>query len=152
MIHVIITDELYDREFVEAYTLGFDQLKDHVKGYGPQWAEGLTGIPAQTIRTLARAYATTRPAAIYEGNGLDMYTSGVDAVRTIAMLISLTGNLDAKRGSSGLISDGGILQTERPASIFSPMMNALIPCRVERPTGASHATSRKSDVFPDQRQ
>ena len=99
MIHEIIAKDLYDKAFVEAYTLGFDRMKEHVKGYGPEWAQGPTGIPAQTIKDLARAYATTRPAAIYEGNGLDMYTSGVDAVRAIAMLIGLTGNMDAKGGN-----------------------------------------------------
>jgi anaerobic selenocysteine-containing dehydrogenase len=99
MISVIIAEDLHDKEFVETYTLGFDQLKEHVKGYSPEWAEALTGIPAQTIRDVARDYATTKPAAIYEGNGLDMYTSGVDAVRAIAMLICLTGNLDAPGGN-----------------------------------------------------
>lgn len=99
MIHVIIRDKLYDRAFVETYTSGFEELARHVRDFSPGWAEGLTGIPEKEIEDLARTYATTRPATIYEGNGLDMYTSGVDAVRTIAILIGLTGNLDRPGGN-----------------------------------------------------
>ena len=99
MIHVIIKESLYDQAFVEAYTSGFAALADHVRSCDPAWAEGLTGIPAKTIRDLARTYATTKPATIYEGNGLDMIANGVDAVRTIAILIALTGNLDAPGGN-----------------------------------------------------
>ncbi len=99
MIHVIIKEALYDRDFVEKYTTGFDQLKTHVKDCSPEWALGLTGIPAENIAKLARRYATTSPAVIYEGNGLDMYANGVDASRTVAMLIGLTGNLDVQGGN-----------------------------------------------------
>jgi len=99
MIHVIIQESLYDRAFVEAHTRGFDALADHVRACDPAWAEALTGIPAKTIADLARAYATTKPATIYEGNGLDMVANGVDAVRTVAILIGLTGNLDVPGGN-----------------------------------------------------
>ena len=60
---------------------------------------GITGINAEKIQDLARTYATTSSAIIYEGNGLDMYANGVDAVRTIATLIGLTGNLDTPGGN-----------------------------------------------------
>jgi anaerobic selenocysteine-containing dehydrogenase len=99
MIHVIITEELYDKAFVEAYTSGFEELREHVRACSPKWAEGHTGIPEKDIQDLARRYATIKPAAIYEGNGLDMYTNGVDAVRAIAILIALTGNLDVHGGN-----------------------------------------------------
>ena len=99
MIHVIIQESLYDKAFVEAYTSGFDALADHVRACDPAWAEALSGIPAKTIVDLARTYATTKPATIYEGNGLDMVVNGVDAVRTVAILIGLTGNLDVPGGN-----------------------------------------------------
>lgn len=99
MIHVIIQESLYDRAFVEAHTSGFEALADHVQACDPAWAEALTGIPAKTIADLARTYATTKPATIYEGNGLDMVANGVDAVRTVAILIGLTGNLDVPGGN-----------------------------------------------------
>lgn len=99
MIRVIIEEKLYDRAFVGTWTHGFAELARHVEGADPAWAEGRTGIPARTIAELARSYATTKPAVIYEGNGLDMHTGGLDAVRTIASLICLTGNLDVPGGN-----------------------------------------------------
>jgi anaerobic selenocysteine-containing dehydrogenase len=99
MIHVIINEGLYDKAFVEEYTSGFEALSEHVQAYSPLWAEPLTGLSEKVIIDLARTYATTKPAAIYEGNGLDMYTNGVDAVRAVAILVSLTGNLDAPGGN-----------------------------------------------------
>lgn len=99
MIHVIIQEGLYDEAFVAEYTHGFEGLKDHVQSCTPQWAQGITGVPAKDIEDLARTYATTKPAAICDGNGLDMYTNGVDAVRTLAILMALTGNLDVPGGN-----------------------------------------------------
>jgi anaerobic selenocysteine-containing dehydrogenase len=95
----IITEDLYDHSFVRDYTKDFDALVAHVESCSPKWAEPLTGIPEKTIRNLSRTYATTKPALIYEGNGLDMYTNGVDSSRKVAMLIALTGNLDKKGGN-----------------------------------------------------
>ncbi len=99
MIHVIIAEGLFDQEFVHRYTDSFPALAHHVRKFNPRWAEDLTGIPAETIGALARDYATAEAAAIHEGNGLDMYANGVDMVRTIAILICLTGNLDAAGGN-----------------------------------------------------
>ncbi|PKN68101.1 MAG: hypothetical protein CVU57_00290 [Deltaproteobacteria bacterium HGW-Deltaproteobacteria-15] len=99
MIHVIIKNSLYDKDFVASYTTGFEELAAHVQSCSPSWAEPLTGISRGTIEDLARTYATTKPAAIYEGNGLDMYANGVESVRTVAILIGLTGNLDVPGGN-----------------------------------------------------
>lgn len=99
MIHVIINEGLYDKGFVGKYTSGFEALRDHVQLFDPKWAAGITGIAEKEIADLARIYAQSRSAAIYEGNGLDMYANGVDAVRTIATLIALTGNLDVPGGN-----------------------------------------------------
>jgi anaerobic selenocysteine-containing dehydrogenase len=99
MIHVIINEALYDEGFVGSYTSGFERLRDHVQPFTPGWAEEPTGLPASQIEALSRTYAGSKPAVIHEGNGLDMYTSGVNAVRTIAILIGLTGNIDAPGGN-----------------------------------------------------
>ncbi|NDY56741.1 molybdopterin-dependent oxidoreductase [Desulfovibrio sulfodismutans] len=99
MIHVLVANEIYDKEFVAGYSVGLAELAGHVRDCTPEWAEGLTGIPAGVIDMLARTYAATKPAVIYEGNGLDMYANGVDAVRTIATLVCLAGNLDVPGGN-----------------------------------------------------
>ncbi|MFH1136203.1 MAG: molybdopterin-dependent oxidoreductase [Pseudomonadota bacterium] len=99
MIHLIIKEKLYDHDFVTAHAGGFDRLTAHVEPFSPRWAAEPTGLAAETIENLARTYAGTKPAAVHEGNGLDMYANGVDAVRAIAILIALTGNLDAPGGN-----------------------------------------------------
>ena len=99
LIHVIIMEELYDKEFVASHTTGFEALANQVRAFDPEWAEAYTGVPAREIESLARTYATAGPAAVYEGNGLDMYANGVEAVRTIAILAGLTGNIDVPGGN-----------------------------------------------------
>jgi len=64
MINVIVNEELYDKEFVENYTSGLDKLDDFIQEYTPEWASGITDIPADTIARVAREFATTRPAVV----------------------------------------------------------------------------------------
>lgn len=99
MAHTIITEGLYDREFVGQWVAGFDKIRKHVETMTPEWAEKITSIPADRIRELARLYATTDGALIVDGNGLDMHTNGVDMVRVITILIALTGNIDKPGGN-----------------------------------------------------
>jgi len=100
MIHVIINEKLYDEPFVSGYTAGFEALQQHVQPYTPGWAEPITGIAREKIVELARQLATTRPAAVCDGNGLDMYCNVVDTVRTVAILQALTGNIDVPGGAA----------------------------------------------------
>ncbi len=67
LMHVIVRDGLHDREFVAAHTVGFEELRAHLVGHSPEWAEAACGVPAATIEALARRYATTRPAMIVLG-------------------------------------------------------------------------------------
>ena len=91
MMHVIIRDRLHDAEYVQAYTVGFDELVARVQEYPPERVERITGVPATDIEALAREYATTRPSFIRIGNGLQHYDNGGMAVRTIACLPALVG-------------------------------------------------------------
>jgi len=99
MIHVIIREGLYDRPFVENWTIGFSELVEYTKKTTPQWAAAITGVDAATIEQLAEIYATTKPALIREGNGFDQHTNVVDSVRLIAILTAITGNLDVPGGN-----------------------------------------------------
>ncbi len=100
MQHVIITEELYDKEFVEHYCTGFEQLAEHVKDCTPGWAAAITGLSVEEIVKAARLYATTRPGAIYIrlGSGAQQSTS-TQTCRSIHILIGLTGNVDVKGGN-----------------------------------------------------
>jgi anaerobic selenocysteine-containing dehydrogenase len=92
MMHVIIFENLYDADYVERCTDGFDGLRERVREWTPQRAAELTGIGAEEIAALAREYATTRPAAIRLNYGVQRSERGAMAVRTIALLPALTGS------------------------------------------------------------
>src|SRR4051812_35430770 len=91
MMHVIINEKLYDADYVEKHTLGFDQLRAKVQEYTPAKVSGWTGISVENILTLAREYATARPAAIRVNYGLQRCDNGGMAVRAITMLPCITG-------------------------------------------------------------
>ena len=92
MLHVIAGEGLYDHEYVERYTLGFEHLRERVKQYPPERVAALTGIAAADVVKLAREYATVRPAAIRLNYGVQRSERGGMAVRTIALLPAVTGS------------------------------------------------------------
>jgi anaerobic selenocysteine-containing dehydrogenase len=99
LLHVIVAEQLYDREFVAKWTIGFDRLVEHVKAYPPERVEQITWVPADTIRAIARLYAQTRPACISPRNALDEHTNASCAIRAIDILMAITGNLDVPGGN-----------------------------------------------------
>jgi anaerobic selenocysteine-containing dehydrogenase len=99
MINVIINENLYDRQFIERYTYGFDRLVPHIQNYTPEWAEGITWVPAGEIRTLARLFAATKGAAIYQGTCTqDQTANGTQTSRAFAILQVITGNINVPGG------------------------------------------------------
>ena len=91
MMNVIIAENLIDHEYVNKYTLGFEELKARAAEFPPERVEKITGIPAADIRTLAREYATTQPSAIRQGVAVERSPGGGDAIRAITMLPALVG-------------------------------------------------------------
>lgn len=99
MTHVIITEDLYDAAFVEAHTLGFDKLVEHVKPFTPEWAEEITWVPADQIRAVARLFAATKGASIYQGTCTqDQTAGGTQNSRALAVLQTITGNINVPGG------------------------------------------------------
>ncbi len=98
MIHVIIDENIYDRDFVENWTAGFDLLKSHVTDYTPRWAAQVTGIPAEDIIETARRYALEKPGVIEWGVALEHTPNAFQTVRAVAILRGLTGNIDIPGG------------------------------------------------------
>src|SRR5688572_15698328 len=71
MMHVLIAEDLIDRDYIGKYTLGFEELRKRVlQDYSPQWAAAVCGVPAEEIIQLAREYGTTKPAAIRLNYGM----------------------------------------------------------------------------------
>jgi len=100
LLNVIITEELYDRDFVEKWTTGFDKLAEHVKGYPPEKVEELTWVPVETIKAIARTYAQSKSACIFEGVALEHINNGVQSSRALAILMAITGNIDIPGGNA----------------------------------------------------
>jgi anaerobic selenocysteine-containing dehydrogenase len=98
MLNVIIEENLYDREFVEKWTYGFDKLSELVKKYPPERVEEITWVPANTLREVARIFATIKPSVLYEGNGIDQQPSVVQTTRALSILRTITGELDVPGG------------------------------------------------------
>jgi anaerobic selenocysteine-containing dehydrogenase len=99
MLHVVVNENLIDKAFVERWCYGYEQLKGHVQQYPPSWAAGITGVPAELIREVARLFATTKRAGIDLGNGVEHGRSANDAIRAVAILIAITGHLDRPGGN-----------------------------------------------------
>ena len=91
LMNVIIAEDLVDHDYVEKYTLGYDELKARAEQFPPERVASITGIPAEDIRKLAREYATTQPSAIREGVALERCPGGGDAVRLVSSLPALVG-------------------------------------------------------------
>ncbi len=99
LIQVIIEENLYDRDCVERYTSGFDRLVTHIQPYNPEWAEEITWVPAEAIRKLARLFATTPGASIYQGTCTqDQTANGTQNSRAFSILQAITGHINTPGG------------------------------------------------------
>jgi anaerobic selenocysteine-containing dehydrogenase len=107
MLHVILGEDLWDKEFTEKWVPGFHRFHETVveDRYAPENGEALTGIPSDLVRHLARSYTETKPACISMGNGLEHHSFGTSTMRLLAITKAITGNLDIP---------GGDLFTPRP--------------------------------------
>ena len=99
MINVIVKENLYDKEFIDKYTLGFDKLVPHIQKYTPEWAENITQVKAEDIRKLSRLFASTKGASIFQGTcSLDQTANGTQNHRAISILQTITGNINVPGG------------------------------------------------------
>jgi anaerobic dimethyl sulfoxide reductase subunit A len=119
MAQVIVTEQLQDQEFLDRYCIGFDAAhmpdgvsgKESYKSYllgvldsrpkTPEWAAPITGVPADTIRRIAREYATIKPAQLIQGLGPQRHATGEQSVRSGIVLACITGNLGKRGGGWG---------------------------------------------------
>ncbi len=99
MANVIISEGLYDREFVENYVHGWDKFVERVREYPLGKVEEITWVPADKIREAARLFAQTKPAAIQWGVAIEQTINSIDSDRLLIDLVAITGNLDAPGGN-----------------------------------------------------
>ncbi|MGQ9576899.1 MAG: molybdopterin-containing oxidoreductase family protein [Thermoguttaceae bacterium] len=94
MAHVILREGLQDKEFVGAWTFGFERFAEYVRDKTPAWAETITTVPARTIQRVARELATTRPAAVDVWSGPGQFSNAVYSGAAVACLAALVGAYD----------------------------------------------------------
>jgi formate dehydrogenase major subunit len=93
MMHVIVAEELFDRQYVQAHTKGFERLREHLAAYTPEAMAPICGISADRIREVARLYAKAERAIIFWGMGVSQHVHGTDNARCLISLALMTGQV-----------------------------------------------------------
>jgi anaerobic selenocysteine-containing dehydrogenase len=110
MLNIIIQEGLYDKDFVDKWTLGFEKLGERAKEYPVERVSEITWIPKEKILAAARLFAKSKPAAIQWGLAVDMTKESLPAAQAISNLWTITGNLDVP---------GGMITTYPPFGVMS---------------------------------
>jgi anaerobic selenocysteine-containing dehydrogenase len=106
MMHVLISADLIDHDYIARYTVGFDALRERAAEYPPERVARICGIAPGTVTDLARLYGTTRPAAIRLNYGMQRHAGGGNAVRAVACLPALVGAWRDPAGGALLSTSG----------------------------------------------
>jgi len=123
MLNVIITEKLYDTKYIETYTENFEALKANIVGFSPEKMAEVCGIDAETLREVARLYATSRASIIFWGMGISQHVHGTDNARCLIALALITGQIGRKgtglhplRGQNNVqgASDAGLIPMVYP--------------------------------------
>jgi len=118
IMHVIVTEGLYDEQYIQAHTDGFDKLKSHLARFTPEAMEEVCGIAPDVIRQVARAYAKANAAIIFWGMGVSQHVHGTDNARCLISLALMAGQIGRKgtglhplRGQNNVqgASDAGLI-------------------------------------------
>ncbi len=125
MIEVMIEEDLFDEDFAERWTLGFDELAGYVQHFTPEVAERITGVPAATIRDLARGIARATGACPVMYTGLEYSNSGIQAIRAVLTLFALAGQLDVP-GGIGLAMPGTHFPINRSCNVANPDLDRAV--------------------------
>jgi anaerobic selenocysteine-containing dehydrogenase len=135
MLHYIVTQNLYDADFVGKWVLGFEELKRHLvaQQYTTQWAAGVTDVPEAKIRQLARDYATIKPAAIFCNAGISHQIGAFDTYRTLTFLAAITGNIGIPGGGCNF------MHNTWPGGLNLPAIAVNVPSKdVALPVGPDY--------------
>ncbi len=123
MIHTIIDEGLVDTQYVQAMTEGFEEIKENAKNFNPEKMAEVCGVDAETIRTVARKYATAERSIIFWGMGISQHVHGTDNARCLITLSMITGQvgrpgtgLHPLRGQNNVqgASDAGLIPMVYP--------------------------------------
>jgi formate dehydrogenase major subunit len=123
IMHVIVEEGLFDRQYVQAHTEGFERLKEHLKAFPPEEMAAVCGIDAATLRTVARTFATAQRGIVFWGMGISQHVHGTDNARCLISLVLMCGHvgrpgtgLHPLRGQNNVqgASDAGLIPMMLP--------------------------------------
>ncbi|ADK85484.1 molybdopterin oxidoreductase [Desulfarculus baarsii DSM 2075] len=155
LMHVLITEEIYDRRYVESCTVEFDKLKATVMEYPPERAAELSGVPAETIVRVARKLAATKPAMLIYTLGITEHTCGVNNVLSTANLQMLLGNVGFEcggvnplRGQNNVqgACDMGALPNVYPG--YQKVIDPAAKAKFEKFWGVEHLDDKNGLMMP----
>jgi formate dehydrogenase major subunit len=144
MLYTIVEEGLTDVQYIQAHTEGFDTLREKVKGFPPEKMAAVCGIDADTIRTVARLYATSPRSIIFWGMGVSQHVHGTDNARCLIALALVTGQigrpgtgLHPLRGQNNVqgASDAGLIPMVFPD--YRSVENAEVRAQYERLWGVA---------------
>ena len=139
MMHVIVEEKLYDEQYIQSHTEDFETLRQHVANYPPEKMADICGIDADTLRTVARAYARAEAAMIFWGMGISQHIHGTDNARCLIALSMMCGQvgrpgtgLHPLRGQNNVqgASDAGLIPMMYPD--YNRVDNAEAQARFEK--------------------
>ncbi len=147
MMHVIVHENLVDQAFIDSRTIGYEELKKNVEGYSPELMAPICGIDADTLRYVARLYATSRASIILWGMGISQHVHGTDNARCLIALALMTGQigrdgtgLHPLRGQNNVqgASDAGLIPMMYPdyQHVDDPAVRARFEQAWQLPAGA----------------
>ena len=113
IMHILFAEKMADEAFLREYTVGSEELREHVRAYDPARVSSITGVPEEDLYKLARMYGNTQPSFIRIGNGLQHHDNGGMNVRTIACLPAVTGAWLHKGGGAIKSNSGYLTLNER---------------------------------------
>ncbi|MEM7043549.1 MAG: formate dehydrogenase subunit alpha, partial [Pseudomonadota bacterium] len=93
IMHTIVEEELYDRQYIQAMTEGFDDIKKHLKDFSPEAMAGICGVEAEMLRDVARTFARAEAAMIFWGMGVSQHIHGTDNARCLISLSLMCGQV-----------------------------------------------------------
>jgi len=123
IMNVIVTEELYNQDYIDSMTTGFDTVKEHVKRYSPEAMSPICGVDADLIREVARLYATADNSMIFWGMGVSQHVHGTDNCRAMISVALMTGQIGREgaglhplRGQNNVqgASDAGLIPMMYP--------------------------------------
>jgi len=123
IMHVVLNEDLYDKQYVQAHTEGFEKLKEHLQAFPPEKMAEACGIDAETLRTVARKFATAQRSIVFWGMGVSQHVHGTDNARCLISLVLMTGQvgrpgtgLHPLRGQNNVqgASDAGLIPMVLP--------------------------------------